>query len=106
MPKFLPVNRHGSTIAIGICDRCKKKVHLSELRPDGNSPGLMVCRSKGCFDVRDPWRGPQRQTEIISLRKPRPDTITTIEQDSSWQNDSLQPVDWVNDSGKYVYWTA
>ena len=70
MPLYLPVSTKGSA-AIAVCDRCKLKFHYDELRPDGNSPGLRVC--KDCCDVKDPWRLPARQTENITLRYPRPD---------------------------------
>lgn len=71
MSKYLPVT--SGNVAIATCDRCHKKVPYSELRPDGNSPGLRVCSDKGCYDVRDPWRLAARKTENITLRYPRPD---------------------------------
>lgn len=73
MPLYLPVSTKGGTTAIGVCDRCKRKVPYSELRPDGNSPGLRVCSNPGCWDHKDPYRYPARKTENISLRYPRPD---------------------------------
>jgi hypothetical protein len=73
MPKFL--NTIGMpSVAIAICDRCHRKVPYSELRSDGNTPGLKVCKDKACWDVYDPWRLPARQPERINLRNPRPDT--------------------------------
>lgn len=65
--------RGRASIAIAVCDRCHKKVPYSELRSDGNSPGLKVCNDRGCFDIFDPWRLPARQPEKITLRNPRPD---------------------------------
>ena len=73
MPLYLPVSTKGSTVAIGICGRCQQKVPYSELRPDGNSPGLRVCGDAGCWDNKDPYRLPARKTENIALRYPRPD---------------------------------
>lgn len=73
MGLYLPVQTSG-TSAIGICDRCHRKVPYDELRPDGNSPGLRVCSDLGCWDVKDPYRQPTRKTEVINLRYPRPDT--------------------------------
>lgn len=70
MPLYLPV-KFNPTATIAVCDRCKKKMYLSELRADGNSPGLRVC--KKCWDVKDPWRLPARQTEKIEVRHPRMD---------------------------------
>lgn len=71
MPRYIPVNTKGGTVAIAVCDRCKMKMPYSELRPDGNSPGLRVCSA--CCDVKDPYRYPARQTENVALRYPRPD---------------------------------
>lgn len=70
MPVFL--NTLGnSTLGIGICDRCKFKFPLGELRPDGNTPGLRVCDK--CNDVYDPWRLPALQDDRINLPFVRPD---------------------------------
>lgn len=55
-----------------ICDRCHRKVPLSSLVADGDSPGLRVCESK-CRDELDPYKLPARKTEDISLRYPRPE---------------------------------
>lgn len=71
MPRYLPVNLGGGTVAIAICDRCKMKVQYNTLQADGNSPGLRVCDK--CRDVKDPYRYPARKTEVITLRQPRPD---------------------------------
>lgn len=62
-----------STVAVGICDRCKMKVPLAKMRDDGNSPGLRVCDKPGCWDHFDPYRLPARRTEDITLRYPRPE---------------------------------
>ena len=71
MPKFL--NTEGLTsVAIGICDRCKMKRAFVQLGPDPNFPGLRVC-DQGCADQLDPYRLAARQTERINLRFPRPD---------------------------------
>jgi len=77
MPKFLPVNNR-SPLSIAVCARCNTKIPYAELREDGNSPGLLVCQSPGCFDHFDPWRLPARKTEDITLRHPRPDTDLSI----------------------------
>lgn len=71
MGLYLPVTTKGGTVAIAVCDRCKRKVHYADLRADGNSPGLRVCAD--CCDVKDPYRYPARRTENIALRFPRPD---------------------------------
>lgn len=75
MPLYLPVKLYPMA-TIATCDRCKRKVYLSELRADGNSPGLRVC--SGCWDVKDPWRLPARRTEAVAVRYPRPDEPLTV----------------------------
>jgi hypothetical protein len=75
MPRWLnTIGRR--TLAIGICDRCRMKRAFADLRPDQNSPGLMVCSSavpNGCNDQLDPYRLPARQTETFSIIRARPD---------------------------------
>lgn len=63
--------RGKTTVAIGICDRCKLKMPLADMVTDGNTPSIRG--HKACMDVLDPWRLPARQTENITLRYPRPD---------------------------------
>jgi hypothetical protein len=75
MPLFLSPKRGGTTVSVAICDRCRKKVYYDELKPDGDSPGLRVC--KDCNDMEDPYRLPPRKTEDISLQHPRPDQELT-----------------------------
>lgn len=71
MGLYHPVSTKGSS-AVAICDRCKMRYGYDELRADGNAPGLRVC--KDCCDVKDPYRLPARQSEVINLRYPRPET--------------------------------
>ena len=59
------------TIAKAVCDRCKMRKDYDKLRADGESPALRVCEA--CWDPKDPWGGPQRTTENINLRHPRPE---------------------------------
>jgi hypothetical protein len=70
MPRFLDT-RGRTTLAIGICDRCKRKFPLDELMPDPNFPGLRVCRVD--LDQFDPYRLAPRATETITLPFVRPD---------------------------------
>lgn len=72
MSLYVPVPS-GGIVSVGICDRCHRKVPYSELRADGNSPGLRVCQDPGCWDVKDPYKYPSRVTENITLKYPRPD---------------------------------
>jgi hypothetical protein len=63
--------RGKSVIGIGVCDRCRRKMSLTELMSDPNSPGLRVCRED--LDQLDPYRLPARQTENIVMPFVRPD---------------------------------
>lgn len=74
MPVFLDT-RGKSTLAIGICGRCSRKMSLDELQPDPNYPGLRCCKDD--LDQYDPYRLPARQPEVIALQYPRPDTPLT-----------------------------
>ena len=60
------------SLSIAICDRCKMKRPYSDIRPDGNIPGIRAC-SQGCSDQFDAYRLPAPQSEKISIRFPRPD---------------------------------
>lgn len=60
-----------STLGIGLCDRCSRKMSLTELMSDPNSPGLRVCRED--LDQLDPYRLPPRQPDTITLPFVRPD---------------------------------
>lgn len=71
MPIFLDTTGLTS-IAIGVCDRCKMKRAFVQLGSDPNFPGLRVC-DQGCRDQFDPYRLAARKTERINLRFPRPD---------------------------------
>lgn len=71
MPLFLDT-RGRSTLGIGICARCSRKMSLDELRPDPNYPGLRVCADD--LDDFDPWRLPAPPADQITLEYPRPDT--------------------------------
>lgn len=71
MPRFLDT-RGLTSVAIGVCDRCKMKRPYVNLGKDPNFPGLQVC-DQGCRDQFDPYRLPARKTERINLRFPRPD---------------------------------
>lgn len=74
-------------IAIAICDRCSFQYPYQELRPDGNSPGLRVC--KPCRDVLDPYRLPPRQPDTYILQYPRPDTPLIEPFQMYWDNPDL-----------------
>ncbi len=71
MPRFLDTLGN-NVLSIALCDRCKRKIAYSDIRPDGNIPGIRVC-GDGCSDEFDPYRLPARQSEKISIRFPRPD---------------------------------
>ena len=60
------------TYGIAICGRCSRKMLLSELQPDPNYPGLMVCEADR--DQYDPYRLAPRGPDQIVLPFNRPDT--------------------------------
>ena len=60
------------TYGIAICGRCSRKMLLSELAPDPNYPGLMVCAED--VDDYDPYRLAPRGPDKIILPFNRPDT--------------------------------
>jgi len=76
MPVFLDTTGR-STLAIGVCDRCNRKMSLDDLYPDTNSPGLRVCLADR--DELDPYRLPARQTEKITLPFVRPDVNIAVQ---------------------------
>lgn len=99
MSLFLPIRNGGSTMAIAICDRCKRKRYYDDLTNDPNQPALRVCKSpvpgpikrgqqsdNGCLDQFDPYRLAARQPEAINLQYPRPDAdiATTSGQSSDY----------------------
>lgn len=77
MPMYI-ARMVGGTFAVAICDRCGTKHPYAALRADGNSPGLRVCEK--CWDEKDPYKLPARQTENISLRYPRPEKNLATDQ--------------------------
>ena len=63
--------RGRSTLGIGVCDRCRRKMSLEDLYSDPNSPGLKVCLADR--DEFDPYRLPARQPDVVTLPFFRPD---------------------------------
>ena len=63
--------RGRSTLGIGICARCSRKMSLDDLYSDPNAPGLRVCKAD--LDVLDPYRLPPRQPDRMALPFLRPD---------------------------------
>lgn len=68
------------TLGVGTCDRCKRKFPIDDLKPDRNTPGLLVCDDDN--DEVDRYKLPPRQPESISLRNIRPDV--DIAEDASY----------------------
>lgn len=84
-----------STFGIGICARCSRKMLLTDLYSDPNSPGLMVCKED--LDQLDPYRLPPRQTERINLDFVRPDLPLT----GVGPANNLLSYDWTTESGRF-----
>ena len=59
------------TLGVGICDRCRRKLPINELKPDRDNPALLVCASDN--DELDRYKLPPRQPESLALRNIRPD---------------------------------
>lgn len=74
MPMFISTQGN-QKVAIAICSRCSCKFPYTDLSPDPNYPGLLVCDDD--LDNLDPWRLPSRETENITLDHPRPDLTLT-----------------------------
>lgn len=60
-----------SSYGLAICGRCSRKMFLSQLQPDPNFPGLMVCEADR--DDYDPYRLAPRAPDNIVLPFVRPD---------------------------------
>ena len=99
MPLFLDT-RGRSTLGIGICARCSRKMSLDDLMPDPNAPGLMVCKDDR--DQFDPYRLPARETEDITLRFARPDISVATETPMQVYADQIDGIDQVLPN---VVWT-
>lgn len=81
MSKFL--NTTGNqTLGVGICDRCRKKFPIGELRPDRDNPGLLVCKADN--DELDRYKLPARVPESITLRHIRPDVDIAEDATVDW----------------------
>jgi hypothetical protein len=70
MPLYLNT-RGRSTLGVGICGRCSRKMPIGDLKPDPNMPGLYVCDADR--DLIDPYRLPAREADNIDLPIRRPD---------------------------------
>lgn len=81
MTRFL--NTTGkSTLGVGICDRCRKKFPIDELRPDRDNPGLLVCQKDN--DQVDRYKLPARKPESLTLRKIRLDVDIAEDATVNW----------------------
>ena len=83
---------------IAVCDRCHTKYPYKELRPDGNSPKLRVCRE--CRDDIDPYRLAPRQTEAVTAPAPRPDTNISVDSNLLVSEDGTFII--ASDDGTYI----
>lgn len=60
-----------SILSPAICDRCRLRGAAADMIPDPDKNGLFV--HKHCADKLDPWKLPPRQSENITIPRPRPD---------------------------------
>ena len=70
MPLYLDT-RGNTVVSVGICDRCKFKMPVSEMVTDPNSPGLRL--HEHCRDNYDPYRLAPRGPDQVTIQHPRPD---------------------------------
>jgi hypothetical protein len=63
------------THAIGLCQRCGFVHKLSQLREDGQTPGLLVCDT--CWDMEQEAEAPIDVTDATALYHPAPDLDAT-----------------------------
>lgn len=70
MSLYLAVKSVGGTMAIGICNRCSKKMYIGAMVQDPNNK-QWYCKEDA--DFLDPWRLPARRAEDISVQHPRTD---------------------------------
>ena len=68
--------RGRSTLGIGLCGRCSRKMSLDDLHDDPNASGLKVCHAD--LDDYDPWRLPAPTGENVTLRFARPDVSIAV----------------------------
>ena len=70
------------TLGIGVCDRCKKKFPIGELRADRDNGGLLVCQKDN--DELDRYKLPPRTPENVTLRKIRLDADIAVDASIDW----------------------
>lgn len=63
--------RGQSSLTVALCARCSRKFPIGMLKPDRNSPGLMVCDADN--DAFDPYRLPARGPDRLNAPFVRPD---------------------------------
>lgn len=57
--------------AIAECQQCGFRFKLSQLRSDGQTPNLLVCRS--CYDIKNEAEFPINMSDNTALYHPAPD---------------------------------
>lgn len=81
MTRFIDTTGNES-LGIGICDRCRRKFPIDELKPDRDNPGLLVCKADN--DELDRYKLPPRKPETVTLRQIRPDTDISVDATVDW----------------------
>lgn len=81
MSLFLDTTGNAS-LGVGICDRCRRKFPIGELKPDRDSPGLLVCQQDN--DELDRYKLPPRTPESVTLRNIRPDVDIAEDATVDW----------------------
>lgn len=73
--------------APAVCQRCNFKFYLVDLQPDGDNPGIRVCRQ--CCDQIDPYKLPPPPPDRIAIPNPLPDVMPVPPQPSPAGTDGL-----------------
>jgi hypothetical protein len=74
MSRFLNTTGN-ATLGVGICDRCRRKFPIDQLKPDRDNKGLLVCDEDN--DEIDRYKLPARKPESVTLRHIRQDVDLT-----------------------------
>lgn len=59
--------------SVGQCGICGLPFPYTDLRPDGETRGLMVCQE--CWDPKHPQETPAKPIDPIALRRPSPMSV-------------------------------
>jgi len=79
MARFLNT-RGRARLTVQNCERCQKKYPIGMLSPDGDQPGIKVCRA--CRDSIDPWKLPPPPADDYVIPGAQPNDILLPEEET------------------------